>query len=516
MSIRHHLTTGNYKAAHAASIAAIKSNIHDPEPYFVLSIIAAEHGNYGKALDLAETSYKYAPNNPGYRVHLSRIYSEHSRHVQACELIDALKPDTLDDAPLQNTIGVIYSRAGFHERAIIWFEAALSHHDTNSDYHYNLATSAQFSGQFEKAKAHYLIVLKDKSKFHKAYTGLVALNKQTDTQNYIEEMLALYQAHKSDPVKRLHLGHALAKSYEDLGDYAQSLKSLTNGKAGLKQSLKFDRTKWDASFKASTDYAKRIELNPNDGPSPIFIVGLPRTGTTLVDRIISSHSNVTSGGELNVFAAQLKAITKTQGREVLDAPTLRAATEMNLASVGETYLSQTKALYRGLSRLTDKMPLNFLYVPFILKALPNARIIALRRGAMDSCISNFRQIFSTHYSYYNYSFDLDDTAYFYAQFEKLMNTFDVALPNDRFMQVRYENIIHEQEEQTRKLLSFCNLDWEEQTLRFHENKAPVSTASSVQVRQPLYSGSIGRWKKYGEELEGLKAALKRYGVSELS
>jgi len=159
------------------------------------------------------------------------------------------------------------------------------------------------------------------------------------------------------------------------------------------------------------------------------------------------------------------------------------------------------------AQFIDKMPLNFFYVGLIHKALPNSRIIALRRGAMDSCLSNFRQLLSVKESFYNYTFDLQDTAFFYRQFDGLMKCWREALSPDGFMEIHYEDIVHDQENQTRRLLKFCNLEFEEACMRFHENAAPVSTASSVQVRKPLYSGSIGRWKKYGDRLDGLRSAL---------
>lgn len=140
-------------------------------------------------------------------------------------------------------------------------------------------------------------------------------------------------------------------------------------------------------------------------------------------------------------------------------------------------------------------------------------MIALRRGAMDSCLSNYRQLFTVQYSYYNYTFDLESTARFYCKYDDLMLHWRAHLPPDRFMEVRYEDIVHDQENQTRELLNFCDLSWDEACLRFHENAAPVSTASSVQVRQPLYSGSIGRWKKYGDALLVLQNALQNAGIA---
>ena len=126
---------------------------------------------------------------------------------------------------------------------------------------------------------------------------------------------------------------------------------------------------------------------------------------------------------------------------------------------------------------------------------------------MDSCLSNYRQLLTVQHSYYHYTYDLEDTAAFFRLFDDLMAQWRRHLSSNRFMEIRYEDIVHDQENQTRRLLDFCDLDWDEACLRFHENEAPVATASSVQVRQPLYSGSIGRWKRYGDKLDKLREAL---------
>ena len=175
--------------------------------------------------------------------------------------------------------------------------------------------------------------------------------------------------------------------------------------------------------------------------------------------------------------------------------------------MGKKYLEETAELRRASPRFTDKMPLNFFYAGLIHQALPNARIVALRRGAMDSCLSNYRQLLTVEHSYYNYTYDLASTANFYRLFDDLMAHWRANLPANRFLEIHYEDIVLDQENQTRALLEFCGLDWQEACLNFHQNDAPVSTASSVQVRQPLYSGSIGRWKRYGSQLDVLSEAL---------
>jgi hypothetical protein len=273
--------------------------------------------------------------------------------------------------------------------------------------------------------------------------------------------------------------------------------------------LRYDRKAGQALFASAKETTQTTLVTPqlSEDVTPVFIVGLPRTGTTLVDRILSSHSEVVSAGELNIFAELIKSAAGTPSNLVMDSETFMQANALDLPEIGRSYLEQTRAQAQGAAYMVDKMPLNFFYAALIHRALPNARIIALRRGAMDSCLSNFRQLFSTQFSFYNYTFDLSDTAEFYRGFDSLMTHWRENLPNDRFMEVHYEDIVFDQENQTRRLLEFCGLPWEEACLRFHENAAPVSTASSVQVRQPLYSGSIGRWKKYGDKLDGLREAL---------
>jgi len=241
--------------------------------------------------------------------------------------------------------------------------------------------------------------------------------------------------------------------------------------------------------------------------APIFIIGMPRTGTTLVDRILSSHSQVNSAGELNFFPGLIKEACRTRSNTVMDAETFIQSNQIDIEEVGQAYLRDTLDLARNAPNFTDKMPLNFFYAGLIHQALPDAKIIALRRGAMDSCVSNYRQLLTVQHSYYHYTYDLIDIAKFYKSFDGLIAHWRAHLPANRFMEVKYEDIVYDQEIQTQELLSFCDLDWEDACLRFHENAAPVSTASSVQVRQPLYSGSIERWKRYGDKLEPLQQAL---------
>ncbi|MEP4052980.1 MAG: sulfotransferase [Litorimonas sp.] len=499
-----------YKAVHIDSVRAIENDVGAPVPYFLLGVLAFDHQNYGKALELFKRARRLDPSEIYFPAYEAMVLSTLRRSNEARLAADTASEIIGQNAHLRDMLGVVYSRCGFHEKAIVHFKEAVKLNKSEPNYFYNLAASLQFLGNFEAAKAAYRSVLDLNPSHHRAWSSYVSLDKQTEENNHLQTLKELFRRPSSSTDAKLHFGHAIAKTLEDMNRHEASLTWLKKAKTEKRTEFPFDRSGAAAVFKAAT---KHKEFSGQSGTFdqktvPIFVVGLPRTGTTLVDRILSSHSQVTSAGELDAFAEQIKILAGTNSPLVLDAETLEAAGGIAVEAAAEAYLSQTELLAAGSPFMVDKMPLNFFYGALIARAFPKVKIIALRRGAMDSCLSNFRQLFSTQFSYYNYTFDLDDTAFFYRLFDDLMAHWRETLPADRFMEIHYEDIVHDQVNQTRKLLDFCDLDFEEACLRFHENTAAVSTASSVQVRQPLYSGSIGRWKKYGNKLDDLNTALK--------
>jgi len=499
------ISAGKYKQVHTQAIDWIKTNVRDPAPYCLLGHIAAEHGNHKKAIELFETASEYAPDSPFYMAHHAKALSIIGRQQDSKNVIDKAARLPISDAHTADIIGVVYSRTGFHEKAIPFFRKAVEMDDRPANFYYNLGSSLQFSGEFEAAEKAYKSALVRNPALFRARSSLVSLRKQTQGENVLDQLKADFKSYSKSSDAALHLGHAIAKTLEDLEQHPESLEWLIKAKAGKYAELDPNIEKLFTAAKATLN--SDADIGDKSSASPIFIVGLPRTGTTLVDRIISSHPSVVSAGELNTFAEQIKYLSETTSSFVMEPRTFIATAQKSITKVGKTYIDKTGELARGAKRFTDKMPLNFFYCALILRALPNARIVALRRGAMDSCLSNYRQLFATQFSYYNYTLNLTDTAQYYRAFDDLMAFWRNRLPANRFMEVLYEDIVLDQKNQTRRLLNFCDLEWDEACMRFHENKAPVSTASSVQVRQPLYSGSIGRWKKYGDKLDDLKAAL---------
>jgi tetratricopeptide (TPR) repeat protein len=503
------MSVGDYQTVHKSAIESIAQDLNNPLPYFFLAKLCYDHKNNQKSIELFEKSLSLDPSNAYTLVYFAQMQTQLGNNERARELAELAATNMPNRAHLFDTLGVVFSRAGNHEKAIAQFKKAVERDSNPANYHYNLAVSLQFLGDFDGAEHAYNETLARDPKAFKALSSLVSLRKQSEQNNKLALLKSTLSQLKHNVNAKLYLGHALAKTYEDLGDYPQSFKWLLKAKEDKRNipcTLDYENI-CRAAMKTPdiTSDSRLIDQNSQ----PIFIVGLPRTGTTLVDRIISSHNQAVSVGELNTFAEHTKKLSNTSSNLVLDAATLEKASSLDMKLVGEQYMRSTLPLRKNAKVFVDKMPLNFFYAGLILKALPRARVIVLRRNAMDSCLSNFRQLLTVEHAYYDYTYNLENTADFYIQFDKLMRFWRDHLPSDRFMEIKYEDIIANQEQQTKQLLSFCGLEWDDACLSFHENKAAVSTASSVQVRQPLYSSSIGRWKRYGSLVDGLKARLDK-------
>jgi hypothetical protein len=195
---------------------------------------------------------------------------------------------------------------------------------------------------------------------------------------------------------------------------------------------------------------------------------------------------------------------------VLDEATLERSMALDLAAIGDAYVAQTRPDDRP--RFVDKMPLNFFYLGHIARALPVARLVVVRRQPLDACLSSFRQLFALDFSYYDYAYDLEDTARYYAMFDRLVAYWKRVLPG-RIHEIQYERLVADSRAETQRLLEHCGLEWEQRCLEFERNPAPVATASAVQVRQPLHAGAIGRWRHYETELRPVIETLRALGVN---
>jgi len=468
------------------------------EPYFLLGMIAAEHDNVVRAAELVARAIALDPAQAAWFAQLGRLRI--ALHDPQGALLAARQGLGLnpEDALTLDTLGVVLSRAGAHDEAVAPFRRAVGRDPRSPAYWYNLGAAEQFVGRFPEAATAYRQSLAISPE---AFKSLSALSEVAPGGLAAPEINALESAlARTDltPDDELHLCHALARVHERGDRPREAMLALARGKQRKRDTLDANAGDDEALFDAVRRTCTAEFCQRNDGfesSEPIFIVGMPRSGTTLVDRILSSHPEVISAGELMHFSLAVKRAAGTSSNRVLDVATIEAAPQLDFHEVGRAYIESTRPRTGSAAHFIDKMPLNFLYAGMIRRALPRARVVCVRRGAADTCLSNYRQLFATSFSYYNYSYDLEDTARYVAGFEALTAHWREVL-GDHYLEVRYEDVVGNLERESRRLLKFCGLSWDPACLEFHRNAAPVATASSVQVRSPIYATSIGRWKRY--------------------
>lgn len=477
-------------------------------------VVAAERGQVGEGLALIRRAIEVDPDQAEAHAQLGRWLSRLNRDREAASAAERALALAPVEARTLDTIGVVFSRAGLHERAVACFERAVAAESSRASLHFNLASSLKFLGRFEPAEQAYEACLEREPRYWRAHSALSQLRRQTAERNHVERLSGWLASGNLEPDAELHLRHALAKELEDLGRHAESFAQLVAGKARKRAALGYTFERDRRLFETL------IRLFPAPVPlaaagsaaeAPIFVTGMPRSGTTLVERILSSHSQVSSAGESQNFGVLLKRATGTTSRRVLDEETLERSMSLDYRVLATAYLERTRP-DSVRSRFVDKMPLNFLYLGHISRTLPDASLVVVRRHPLDTCLSNFRQLFALGFSYYDYAYDLLDTGRYYAMFDRLIAHWRRVLPG-RIHEIHYEALVADQRRETARLLEHCGLPWDEDCVTFERNPEAVATASAVQVREPLYAGAVGRWRRYERELEPLIRLLREEGIA---
>jgi len=464
------------------------------------------------ALQGADNALLKEPKNPAWLLRRAQCLLALGRLAQARDAVAAAQRHAPADPQFWDAIGTLHSHAGDHAAALAAYDRALALAPDHPQILYNRAAVRRYVGQLIAAEADYDRVIALRPADYEAYKNRSDLRTQTAARNHVRELERLL-AGKLPAAGEVQLRHALAKEYEDLGAYESSFSHLERGARLQRRSLRYDvandvaTVEWIiAAFPAPAVPAPLDHA----ADAPIFIVGLPRSGTSLVDRILGSHSTLVSAGELSDFAISLvDAVRRQSGRTELSRRELVAlSASVDFAALGRDYLDRTRAAAAG-RRFTDKMPLNYLYCGLILRALPNARIVHVSRHPMAVGHAMYKTLFKDGYPF---SYDLLEIGRYYAAYRRLMDHWQTILPG-AILSVDYEALIANQPGQTRRLLDFCGLPWEDACLEFHRNPAPITTASAAQVRRPLYDSSVSLWRRYEQHLGVLRSELAAHGIS---
>jgi hypothetical protein len=402
-----------------------------------------------------------------------------------------------------------YSHCGDHASALRCYRRAVAQQPGNPEYLFLISAAEIAAGDLEAAETHLDQVIALNPNDYDAYRNRATLRKQTADENHIAEIETLLAKGAKTPAGEAQLCYALAKEYEDIGDDVKAFHFLKRG-ANTRRSMMNYRVDGDiaAMRRIQSVFDAKLLQGGTTGceeSGPIFVMGLPRSGTTLVDRILSSHSAVDSLGEINNFAYSLMHTIGQAGDKM---SLIDRSAEIDFAELGQRYVDSTRRYGKIGPWLIDKTPLNYLYIGLIYLALPRARVVHLRRNPMDSCYGMYRTLFRAGYPF---SYDLEDLGRYYVAYDSLMNHWRAAVPK-KFLDVQYERLVENQEEVSREIIEYCGLDWEPECLEFHRNTAAVSTASSAQVRRPIYKDALQRWRRYEEQLQPVVRILKDAGI----
>lgn len=503
----------NFRQADELARQALRLEPDNAEAHYLTGLTCLDTYQLNRALKHLNRAVVINANSAEYTTYFARALARSQRYSEALMVANiayALPPAS---AQTLDALGSVYMQCNAYERANVLFHRAVAMGQENANFRFNAAVTDTFSGHPAAAEEQFDACLERQPKFWRAYGLRSRLRQQTTASNHVDALHALLAANADDADARIHLHGALGKEYEDLGDYAKAFEHLSLGKATARQRVTYQPEQdsamvdalieaFPAEWCADTDYGS---------DEPIFIVGMPRSGTTLVDRILSSHPEVYSAGELMNFRAQW-ARTAPPGVPARVDPVLVAQSDrLDWELLGLRYVDSTRPQTAVKPRFTDKLPHNFLYLGPITKALPKAKIICLRRHPLDTCLSIFREVFMENSAFHGYSFDLLDIGRFYIQFDRMMAHWNHVMPGC-VLRVDYETLISEQESATGRMLTHCELGWNDACLHFERNTAAVATASTVQVRQPMHRQSIGRWEKYRLWLGPLEQLLNQAGI----
>ena len=503
------LEAGNPELAAQRAIAHLREHPNDPRGLALLGTIAVHLGALGQAEHFLRQAILRGATDMSVRRQLASVLNQAERLGEARQHFEALCGES-DDPQLRSLHALVLDKLGLSGDALRMRETLAKNNEESPHFWINYGHSLRSSGHVDDAISAYRKAIQIDYECGEAWWGLASIKKPVLTDADILEMQRAIDV--AIDIRNSAPAHfALARAFHDRKKYAEAFQHYRLGNQQRAEHIGYDRTELTAEVdevkqRVNRDFLGRIRRPRNDGVAPVFIVSLPRSGSTLLEQMLGSHPSIEPIGELPYIPAILRSVMETATRKgKVTVPQLIASlTDAQADAMGQDYMRRA-ALHRATDRpfFVDKLPHNWSNILFIMRILPNARFIDIRRPAMDCCFSNFTQSFSAAHAS---SFDLEDIAQCYTDYVRLMDHFDTVGPG-MVHHVSYAQLIADAESQLQPILQYLGLPWDPRMLDFHKLDRVVRTPSSEQVRRPLNRDGVDIWQPYSEWLGPLRAAL---------
>jgi Flp pilus assembly protein TadD len=493
--------------AEAAYRKAIQVAPDRPEAINNLGLLEQRRGNLSQAEVLFRRCLEIIPDQASVLFNLGNVFRERGRYCDAILIYKKALEKNPDDTLTLKYLGMTLQSWEHNEEARDIFNSILEIDPGSAETHINLADQSYRLGEKLDAERHIRQALSIDPDNADAYYLLMKLKTVADPKDEdLTRVITLLGDASLDDEKRVQLNFSASLAFQGLGEDVAAFRYLKAANDTKCSIASFDIAKERSRFKEikkvfNMALMERVQGVGLTSKKPIFIVGMPRSGTSLSEQILSSHSAVYGAGELKNLGYQIEQVSNANATY---PEGIGEWSQEQFAAVAEAYLEDISRKGDDAERVTDKLPANFLYVGVIRLALPNAKIIHCTREAMDTCFSCYQQNFSTGQLFSN---NLTDLGNYYRLYQDLMSHWNSLFPSDIY-ELSYEKTVEDPEASIRDLLEFCELEWQDDCLSFHANKRQVQTASALQVRKPIYKSSLKAWKRHEIELAPLVKALK--------
>jgi tetratricopeptide (TPR) repeat protein len=478
----------------------------------LLAEVGVKLGRFDDAEELLAYCLELAPDFHLARHSYANVLFRQLRYRDALTEIEKLlgaEPNRPSHSLLK---AAILAQIGETAAAIEIYDAVSKQYPSEARLHLNKGHALKTVGKQAEAVAAYRMAISLQPDLGEAYWSLSNLKTFEFDAADIREIRGRLERSVADSEEFFQLSFALGKALEDKGEFDESYRHYSNGNAARRRTVHWDADAHHAEIERLTQFFRPEFFDSrrqwgNSSRAPIFIVGMPRAGSTLLEQILASHSEVEGTMELPDIMAIARRLTSARGRDGESGypAALSTLTPADVEALGSSYLERTAILRSDAPRFIDKMPNNFAHVGLIHLILPNAKILDARRHPMACCFSVFKQLFA-HGQAFSYS--LEEIGRYYRDYVELMAHWDSVLPG-RVLRIDYEAVVDNTEEQVRRVLDYCGLEFEPACLEFYRTERTVRTASSEQVRQPIYRGAVDHWRNYEAHLGSLKESLGR-------